>query len=182
MLKRTWIVCSLLAATAAYADTPEQILESYAAQARADDPAFTGFSAERGEAFYKEPHAVKGAGVWSCASCHLKNPRYSVLAHRTEIPCRACHVVNDWEHPDPHSAKKRVIDAFAPSANPKRFGDAHRAETFLRLNCLLLLKRECTAKEKGDVITWLVGIDGGALGNLISPNRRPIGGVDDNDQ
>jgi hypothetical protein len=182
MLKWTWIVCALLAATAAYADTPEQILESYATQARADDPSFTGFSAERGEAFYKEPHAVKGAGVWSCASCHLKNPRYSVLAHRTDIPCRACHVINDWEHPDPHSAKKRVIDAFAPSANPKRFDDAHRAETFLRLNCLLLLKRECTAKEKGDVITWLVAIDGGALGNLISPNRRPIGGVDDNDQ
>jgi len=182
MLREAAVACALLLATLARADTPEQILETYAAQARADDPAFIAFSAERGEAFYREPHAVKGAGVWSCASCHLKNPRFSVLAHRTEIPCRACHVLNDWEHPDPHSAKKRVIDAFAPSANPKRLGDAKRAETFLRLNCLLLLKRECTALEKGDVITYLVHVEGGPLGNFISPNRRPIGGVDDNDQ
>ena len=182
MLRQVGIACLLLAASAAHADTPQDILAVYATQARADDPAFAGFSAERGHAFYIEPHAVKGAGVWSCASCHLKNPRYSVLAHRTDIPCRACHVIHDWEHPDPHTAKKRVIDPFAPSANPQRLSDGHRAETFLRVNCLLLLKRECTALEKGDVITWLMTIEGGPLGNLISPNRLPNGGLNDEGQ
>ena len=87
-----------------------------------------------------------------------------VVAHRTDIPCRACHVINDWEHPDPRHAKKRCIEPFAPSANPQRLHDPERVEAFLKLNCNLLLKRECTAREKGDIITWLaVGLLAGWL-------------------
>jgi hypothetical protein len=179
MLRALLLATGLLAGGALLADTPEQILESYAAQARSDDPSFAGFSAERGAAFYREPHVIKGAGVWSCASCHLKDPRYSVRAHRTDIPCRACHVINDWEHPDPKHAKKRVIDAFAPSANSIRLSDAHKVENFLKLNCLLLIQRECTPKEKGDVIAYLLTVEGGPKGDLITVGRKPIGGVDD---
>jgi hypothetical protein len=179
MLRALMLAAGLVTAGALFADTPEQILEDYAAQARTEDPSFAGFSAERGEAFYREPHVIKGAGVWSCASCHLKDPRYSVRAHRTDIPCRACHVINDWEHPDPKHAKKRVIDAFAPSANPTRLNDAHRVDNFLKLNCLLLMQRECTTKEKGDVVAYLLKIEGGAKGDLITVGRKPIGGVDD---
>ena len=173
------LAIGLVAAESVRCDTPEQILEAYAAQARASDPAFSGFSIERGEAFYREPHVIKGAGVWSCASCHLKDPRYSVRAHHTDIPCRACHVINDWEHPDPKHAKKRVIDPFAPSANPIRLTDAQRVDNFLKLNCMLLMKRECTALEKGDVIAYLMSITGESKGELMSPRRKPIGGVDD---
>jgi hypothetical protein len=178
-MRRTGVfIAALLTVCAARADTPEQLMERYAAQAKAEDPTFTGFSAERGEAFYKEPHVMKGVGVWSCASCHLKDPRYMVLAHRTDIPCRSCHVINDWEHPDPKHAKKRCIDAFAPSANPHRLEDPQRTETFLKLNCMLLLKRECTAREKGDVLTWLRSITGEGKGIEYNA-RRPIGGVED---
>jgi hypothetical protein len=173
------LAIGLVAAESVRCDTPEQILEAYAAQARASDPAFSGFSIERGEAFYREPHVIKGAGVWSCASCHLKDPRYSVRAHHTDIPCRACHVINDWEHPDPKHAKKRVIDPFAPSANPIRLTDTQRVDNFLKLNCMLLMKRECTALEKGDVIAYLMSITGESKGELMSPRRKPIGGVDD---
>lgn len=173
------LACSLLCAHNLYADSPEQVLEGYSAQARAEDPAFTGFSAKRGGTIYREPHVIKGAGVWSCASCHLKDPRYAVRAHRTDIPCRACHVINDWEHPDPKKAKKRVIDAFAPSANPNRLSDPERVETFLKLNCLLLMKRECTAREKGDVLAYLIGIEGNARGELINVGRHQIGGLDE---
>ena len=178
MRKAGLLIGALLVGSFAWADTPQQILDSYAAQARTDDPAFSGFSSERGEAFYKEPHVMKGVGVWSCASCHLKDPRYSVLAHRTDIPCRACHVINDWEHPDPKHAKKRCIEPFAPSANPHRLDDAHRVEAFLKVNCLLLLKRECTAREKGDVITWMRSVEGDGKGPEFS-SRRPVGGVED---
>lgn len=173
------LAAGLFAAGGLLADTPEQILEGYAAQARTEDPSFGGFSAQRGEAFYREPHVIKGAGIWSCASCHLKDPRYSVRAHRTDIPCRACHVINDWEHPDPKHAKKRVIDAFAPSANSIRLSDGHRVENFLKLNCLLLMQRECTTKEKGDVIAFLLSFEGTAKGDLITVGHKPIGGVDD---
>jgi len=179
MLRLVLLMTGFAIASSSLADTREEILENYAVRARAEDTSFSGFSAERGEAFYREPHVIKGAGVWSCASCHLKDPRYSVRAHRTDIPCRACHVINDWEHPDPKHAKKRVIDPFAPSANPMRLTDAHRVDSFLKLNCLLLMQRECTAREKGDVIAYLLTIEGGAKGDLITVGRKPIGGVDD---
>lgn len=178
MPRTALLIMALLSACVARADTPAQILQSYEAQARAEDPAFSGFSSERGEAFYNERHVVKGVGMWSCASCHLKDPRYLVLAHRTDIPCRACHVINDWEHPDPKHAKKRCIEPFAPSANAKRLQDAQRAETFLKVNCLLLLKRECTAREKGDVVSWMLSLKGESKGPEYS-SRRPIGGVED---
>ena len=179
VLSALLLATGLFAAGSGRGDTPEQILDAYAEQARASDPAFSGFSAERGEAFYREPHVIKGAGVWSCASCHLKDPRYAVRAHHTDIPCRACHVIHDWEHPDPKHAKKRVIDPFAPSANAIRLTDAHRVDNFLKLNCLLLMRRECTTQEKGDVIAYLMSITGGSKGELMSPRRQPIGGVDD---
>lgn len=54
------VAAGLLAAGSGRGDTPEQILNAYAEQARAEDPAFLGFSAERGEAFYREPHVIKG--------------------------------------------------------------------------------------------------------------------------
>ena len=165
--------CGHLMAGAARAETPQQVLAGYVAQARAKDPSFAGFSAGRGEAFYLEPHKVKGAtGLWSCSSCHLKDARYAVLAHQTDIPCRTCHVINDWEHPDPKHAKKRHIEPFAPSANPKRLSDPRYVETFLRLNCLLLLERECTTLEKGDVLTYLMAFEGGNKGDLINVGSR----------
>ena len=165
--------CGHLMAGAARAETPQQVLAGYVAQARAKDPSFAGFSAGRGEAFYLEPHKVKGAtGLWSCSSCHLKDARYAVLAHQTDIPYRTCHVINDWEHPDPKHAKKRHIEPFAPSANPKRLSDPRYVETFLRLNCLLLLERECTTLEKGDVLTYLMAFEGGNKGDLINVGSR----------
>jgi Domain of unknown function (DUF1924) len=168
------LACGHLIAGAVWAETPHQILAVYAAQAKTQNPSFAGFSAERGEALYIEPHMVKGAGMVSCSSCHLKDARYSVLAHQTDIPCRTCHVINDWEHPDPKHAKKRHIEPFAPSANPKRLSDPRYVETFLRLNCRLLLDRDCTTLEKGDVLTYLIAIEGGNKGDLINVGSRAL--------
>ena len=179
MRTKVLLLCALLASACANAATPKEILEIYAAQARAADPEFTGFSAEEGKTFYTAPHVLKGVGVWSCASCHLKDMRYSVKAHRTEIPCRACHVINDWEHPEPKKAKLRSIEPFAPSANVKRLTDPNRVESFLKLNCLLLLKRECTAREKGDVLAYMMTIEGGSKGSLLNVGKHAIGGIDD---
>ena len=43
-----------------------------------------------------------------------------------------------------------------------------RLRSFFKLNYLLLLKRECTALEKGDVITYLTSIEGVSKGDLIN--------------
>ena len=39
-----------------------------------------------------------------------------------------------------------------------RLTDPQTVEHFLRVNCTLVFKRVCTAKEKGDVLVWLGGI------------------------
>jgi hypothetical protein len=77
-----------------------------------------------------------------------------------DILCRACHVINDEEHPEPKRAKLRYIEPFAPHANPERLSDAERVEEFFKLNCSMVLKRECTPQEKGDLIAWLLSVEG----------------------
>ena len=143
-------------------ETPEQMLERYAEQAKAADPAFGGFSPERGHAFYLQKHALMGVGAVSCASCHRKDPREQIRAHRVEILCRACHVINDEEHPTPEEAKLRYIEPFAPHAHPERFTNSDRVEQFFKRNCTMVLKRECTPIEKGDLIAWLLTVEGEA--------------------
>jgi hypothetical protein len=157
-------------------DTPELLLVYYADQAKATDPAFDGFSAERGHAFYLQKHALLGVGAVSCASCHRKDPREQIRAHKVEILCRACHVINDEEHPNPEGAKVRYIDPFAPHANPDRFSDYVRVEKFFKRNCTMVLKRECTPVEKGDLIAWLLTVEGNAeypAGHATGPRRAP---------
>jgi uncharacterized protein DUF1924 len=162
-----WLGCaglvSALCTGAAMAnDTTQRMLESYAEQAKAADPAFEGFSAERGRSFYLSKHVMKGVGAISCASCHRKDPREQVLAHKVDILCRACHVINDEEHPTPKEAKLRYIEPFAPHANHQRFSDPAVVEKFFKRNCTMVLKRECTAVEKGDLIAWLMTVEGEA--------------------
>jgi hypothetical protein len=142
----------------AHAETPTDLLARYDAEARAADPTFAGFSTERGRAFYFEKHPMRGLGDVSCASCHLDDPRQGFRAHRAKVLCRACHVINDDEHADPAHAKKRDMPPFAPVGNPQRFTDFDRAERWFTLNCRLLLKRPCTAVEKGDFVAWLVSL------------------------
>lgn len=152
-----------LGATNTLADNPQVLLDRYQRLAKAADPGFVGFSVERGYSFYRERHPIIGVGAVNCASCHRNNPREQIRAHRTDILCRACHVINDEEHPDPEHAKKRLIDPFTPGANPKRFADFEVVERYFKTNCLMLLKRECTAREKGDLLTYLLSVEGSAI-------------------
>jgi hypothetical protein len=177
LLAAAWLGVVLLllsSASVRAADTPETLMERYAAQAKAADPAFEGFSTERGHAFYLEKHALMGVGAVSCASCHRKDPREQIRAHRVDILCRACHVINDEEHPAPKEAKLRYIEPFAPHANPERFTDYTHVEKFFKVNCTMVLKRECTPREKGDLIAWLMTVEGEALypaGRAAGPMR-----------
>jgi hypothetical protein len=152
-----------LVAVGAWGETPQGLLDRYRQRAMAADLAFEDFSVERGYTLYRDKHPIMGVGAVNCASCHRKDPREQIRAHRTDILCRACHVINDEEHPDPQSAKKRVIEPFTPGANPKRFTDFEVVERFFKTNCQLLLKRECTAREKGDLITYLLSVEGPAI-------------------
>ena len=88
--------------------------------------------AARGKAFYGQTHG----GEWSCASCHGSTPTV----------------------PGKHASTGKVIEPLAPSANAQRFTDAAKVDKWFRRNCKDVLKRECTASEKADVVAYLLTV------------------------
>jgi hypothetical protein len=49
----------------------------------------------------------------------------------------------------------KAIEPMAVSANPKRFTDPAKVTKWFLRNCGTVLGRECTAVEKGNVLTYL---------------------------
>ena len=121
-----------LTAVAALATTPAEQQKRFEVEARAAGSDFGGFSAQRGEAFFKATHGAE----WSCASCHSANP----LA------------------PGRHAKTGKPISPIAPAANPERFNDAAIVDKWFRRNCNDVLGRACTAREKGDVLQYLMTV------------------------
>lgn len=129
----TSLSCALvLSANLAQAETPQDFLNKYQAEAKTADVSFQGFSATRGEQFFKTTHG----NDWSCASCHTSNP--------TTV--------------GKHASTGKAIDPLAPSANPERFTSTRKVDKWFKRNCNDVLSRECTALEKGDILTFLMAI------------------------
>ena len=131
LLIRSATLAVALSATSALAQTPEQTLASLKEQA-AQPPGFQGFSAIRGEQFFKSTHG----NDWSCATCHTQNPAGM----------------------GKHARTGKAIQPLAPSANAKRFTDPAKFEKWFKRNCNDVVDRACTAQEKGDVLTYLMTI------------------------
>ena len=111
----------------------DKILADYAAAAGAADPAFAGFSAERGRAIYLGPHQA-GGETPACATCHTSDPRRA----------------------GQHAKTGRPIEPMAVSANPARFTDAAAVEKRFSRDCQPILGRTCSARDKGDFLTFLI--------------------------
>jgi len=84
--------------------------------------------------------AQAGAQLWrqdfagrSCRSCHGDNPR----------------------RPGRHQRTGKRIAPLSPTVNPQRLQDATKVAKWLYRNCKWTLGRECSAQEKGDLISWL---------------------------
>ena len=109
-LPRGLLIAALLGSTSIHASatSPPELQADFEVAARKTVPAFEGFSAQRGEQFFKARHG----GEWACASCHTDNP----LA------------------PGRHARTGKRIAALAPSANAERFTDAGRVEKWFRRN------------------------------------------------
>ncbi len=117
----------LVASGAADADPArDAIAKSYAAAGG------TALSATDGKAFFQGSHGGGNPDTPSCTSCHTVDPR---AMGKTRAG--------------------KAIDPMAVSVNPTRFTDAAKVEKWFRRNCNTVLGRECSAKEKGDVISYL---------------------------
>jgi Domain of unknown function (DUF1924) len=133
--KRTLLISALVlvgsAATCLAAGAARQaILDHYAQQAQASGDPFSGFSADRGKAFFLASH---GSGdTPSCSTCHTTDP---TNLGSTRVG--------------------KEIKPMAVSANPDRFTDPAKVEKWFRRNCNTVLGRECTPTEKGDFIAFM---------------------------
>ena len=114
------------------AASPAEIQKGYEAAVRESAPAFGGFSAQRGEQFFKSQHGRD----WSCASCHTQSPLQQ----------------------GKHAQTGKTIAPLAPAGNPQRFTDATKVEKWFKRNCNDVLGRACTAQEKGDVLQYLTSV------------------------
>jgi hypothetical protein len=130
LLAAAGAMCAL--AAPAGAQTPADMLAAYEREARRAQPAFQGFSTQRGGQFFQATHG----GDWSCATCHTETP----------------------SHAGKHARTGKLIQPLAPAANPARFSDAAKVEKWFKRNCNDVLARACTAQEKGDVLVWLMQV------------------------
>jgi hypothetical protein len=121
-----------IAAQPAFAETPNEVLASIQRDAQQTVPGFQGFSAARGERFFKDKHGNE----WSCASCHSDNPAST----------------------GKHAKTSKVIQPLAPAANAERFTNPGKVAKWFKRNCNDVLDRVCTAQEKGDVLSYMLTI------------------------
>ena len=136
MIRPTLTALALLAAaTPALAETGarQAILDGFATEARAAEPGFDGFSAERGETLFRTEHASGKPETPACVACH---------------------------DPDPAQAGEtragKTIAPMAVSANPERYTDPDKVAKWFGRNCRSVLGRACTAREKGDFLTFMI--------------------------
>lgn len=113
----------------------DAILADYAAQAQKTDPAFAGFSAQRGETLFRTRWAGGDARTPSCTACHTDNPR----------------------QPGKNAKTGRDIEPVAVSVNAKRFIDMAEVEKQFGRDCKSVLGRDCRVVEKGDYLTFMAG-------------------------
>jgi predicted CxxxxCH...CXXCH cytochrome family protein len=130
------LALALPAAAMAGSSPRDAVLADYAAQAKKADPAFTAFSAQRGETLFRAKWTGGGdARTTSCTSCHTDDPK----------------------QPGQNAKTGRPINPVAVSINPKRFTDISETEKQFGRDCKNVIGRECTPTEKGDYITFMAG-------------------------
>ncbi|MBI5563240.1 MAG: DUF1924 domain-containing protein [Deltaproteobacteria bacterium] len=114
----------------------QSLLDGYQAEARKADPGFKGFSAEEGKAFFnsKRLHSVRKEER-SCTVCHTADPK---RMGKTTVG--------------------KPIEPMAASVNKERFTDPKKVEKWFKRNCEWVLERECTPKEKGNYIHYMLSL------------------------
>lgn len=119
-----------VASVGAMADSPASFLERFNADARSagEGPG----NPARGQKFFNQTHGSE----WKCATCHGAVPTGK----------------------GEHTVTRKIIDPMAPAFNPQRFTDAAKVDKWFRRNCKDVLTRECTAREKADVMAWLISL------------------------
>lgn len=122
------LVLSLAYLPASQAGAVDQLLEELAAQSHAT------FNAAQGKALWTKTYTNNDQSqTRSCSTCHTEN--LTVVGK--------------------HAKTLKPIEPLAPSANAKRLTDIKTINKWLLRNCKWTLGRECTAEEKGHLLTFI---------------------------
>ena len=94
------------------------------------------FSAEEGGKLYyiKRMHSEKKEEI-SCMSWHMDDP-----AKEGKTPVG------------------KPMEPLSPAVNKGRFTDPEKVEKWFKRNCTGVFERECTPKEKGDFVTYMMSL------------------------
>jgi len=111
----------------------QQIIDGFAAEAKAADNGFMAFSTDRGRILFSSHPATGKPDTPSCTTCHTTNP--------TNIG---------------HTRAGKEIAPMAISKTPDRFTDVEKVAKWFRRNCKSVLGRLCTPLEKGDYLTFMI--------------------------
>ena len=121
----------LLASLAGHAETPQQIGQTYTAEAAARQPGFTP-SAKHGETLFRQRFAHNDK-MPACTSCHTDSP------------------LNAGQH----AVTGKAIRPLAVAANGERFADPDKVEKWFGRNCKEVVGRACTPGEKADFVAYM---------------------------
>ncbi|MBS1143459.1 MAG: hypothetical protein H6R14_865 [Proteobacteria bacterium] len=121
----------LLASLACHAETPQQIRQTYVAEAAAQQPGFAP-SAKRGETLFRQ-RFTNNDKMPACTSCHTDNPM----------------------HAGQHAVTGKAIKPLAVAANPERLSDPAKVEKWFGRNCKEVVGRACSPAEKADFLSYL---------------------------
>jgi len=107
-------------------------MDGLAQKAKAEESGFEGFEVERGEKIFYKMHNKDGKPV-GCVTCHTK----------------------DLTRGGENVKTGKRIDPLAPSVNPKSLTNVKNVKKWLRRNFNDVFGRKGTAREKGDVLTYI---------------------------
>jgi len=112
----------------------KQFAERYAAHVKKTDASYR-LTADAGRNFYVKKYTRRGKEE-SCTSCHTDNPANA----------------------GKHSETGKPIRPLSPVTNPKRFSTLQQVEENFTKHCHNIIGRDCTPKEKGDYIIYLLAV------------------------
>ena len=124
-LRRLPLLLALCAGAAA-ASPLDDLLQDYRSAAGTPDP-------ERGAAAWTRPMATPDGDPRRCSDCHG----------------------TDLTQAGRHLRTGKPIPPLAPSANPDALSDPDEVEKWLYRNCRWTWGRECTPREKGELILFI---------------------------
>jgi cytochrome c553 len=112
----------------------QKYMDALLLEAKKDDASFKAFDYTRGEEIFTTKHVGKKGKLISCTSCHNLNLSQNGKNINTN----------------------KVIKPLSPNTNQSRFTEVKEVKKWLRRNFNDVYVRKATAKEKGDVITYII--------------------------